>query len=88
MLQKLNHLQTIIIFWKQPPMTHIPGRPHLSPRERDAFVQGAKEDWIKTAQRILIQIQLRDKLEKTLVLRDYTGERQILIKPEERQSEA
>ena len=60
-------------------------RPHLSPRERDALVQSAKEDWIKTAKRILIQTQLRDNLEKTLVLRDYTGERQILIKPEERQ---
>ena len=40
------------------------------------------EDWIESAKRILIQIQLRDNLEKTVVLREYDGnERRILIKP-------
>ena len=64
-------------------MAHI----SIIPTDRDALEPSAKEDWIQRAKRILIQIQLRDNLEKTLVLRDYTGksERRILIKPEERQ---
>ena len=64
-------------------MAHI----SIIPTDRDALEPSAKEDWIQRAKRILIQIQLRDNLEKTLVLRDYTGksERRILMKPEERQ---
>lgn len=35
---------------------------------------------IKSAKRVLTQIQLRDNLEKTVVVRDYEGnERRILI---------
>jgi hypothetical protein len=48
-------------------------------REREHRV---KEDWIESAKRVLIHIQLRDNLEKTVVVRDYDGiERRIVIKP-------
>jgi hypothetical protein len=42
-----------------------------------------EEDWIKLAKDILIHIQLRDNLEKTLVVEDHNNdrERRILIKP-------
>jgi hypothetical protein len=40
------------------------------------------KELIESAKRILIEIQLRDNLEKTVVLRDDDGkERRILIKP-------
>jgi len=65
-LTKLNHLQTII-------MT----TPSLI---ADAHTERVKEDWIESAKRVLIQIQLRDNLEKTIVVRDYKGnERRILM---------
>jgi hypothetical protein len=39
-----------------------------------------KEDWIESAKRVLIQIQLRNNLEKTVVVRDYgDNERRFLI---------
>ena len=42
-----------------------------------------KEDWIELAKDILIHIQLRDNLEKTLVVEDHDNKsgRRILIKP-------
>ena len=47
-----------------------------------AHTHRVKEDWIESARRILIHIQLRDNFEKTVVVRDYDGyERRILIKP-------
>ena len=54
-----------------------------TPHGQSARTEKVKEEWIKTAKRILIQIQLRDNLEKTIALRDdYDGnERRILIKP-------
>jgi hypothetical protein len=41
-----------------------------------------KEDWINWAKGILTHIQLRDNLEKTVVMRDYDGnESRILLHP-------
>ena len=42
-----------------------------------------KEYWIDLAKHVLTQIQLRDNLEKTVVVLDYDGsnETRILIKP-------
>ena len=42
-----------------------------------------KEDWIELAKDILIHIQLRDNLEKTLIVEDHDNKsgRRILIKP-------
>lgn len=56
---------------------------HLSPEEQHARAERAKEDWIESVERVLIQIQLRDNLEKTLVVRDSrdNSERRILLKP-------
>ena len=46
----------------------------------NAHTERVKEDWIESAKNILIQIQLRDNLEKTVVMRDHAGnERRILI---------
>jgi hypothetical protein len=40
------------------------------------------EDWIESAKHILFHIQLRDSLEKTIVVLDYNrNERRILLKP-------
>ena len=46
--------------------------PFLSPHE-----------WIESAKRMMIQIQLRDNLEKTVIMRDHDdrNETRILIKP-------
>jgi len=45
-----------------------------------AHLDRIKEGWIKMFKHILIDIQLRDKLEKTLVIRDNKGGlRKILI---------
>lgn len=64
-LAKLNHLQTIII--NTPSIT-----------SSNAGVERVTR--IKSAKRVLTQIQLRDNLEKTVVVRDYEGnERRILI---------
>ena len=64
-LAKLNHLQTIII--NTPSIT-----------SSSAGVERVTR--IKSAKRVLTQIQLRDNLEKTVVVRDYEGnERRILI---------
>ena len=41
-----------------------------------------KKEWIEPAKRILIRIQLRDNLEKTVAVLDYDGnESRIVIKP-------
>jgi hypothetical protein len=55
---------------------------HLSPEEQCARTKRTKEAWIESVKRILIQIQLRDNLEKTLVIRDSqdNSERRILLK--------
>jgi len=73
MLQKLNHLQTITLFWRP--------SPPLSPGEPVAHLNGIQEGWIEAAKHILIQIQLRDHLDKTLVIRDGGELRKMLIKP-------
>ena len=69
------NLQTIIMKIP-PPKAHVPLHEVCARRERE------KEEWIESAKHILIQIQLRDNLEKIVVLRDYDdNERQFLIKP-------
>ena len=56
---------------------------HIPPPGQPAFPDRVKEDWIETAKHVLIYIQLRDNLEKKVVVRDYVGnERRILIKAE------
>ena len=46
----------------------------------NASTEKVKEDWIESAKQVLIQIQIRDKLEKTVVVRDHEGnEKRILI---------
>ena len=46
----------------------------------NASTDKVKEDWIESAKQVLIQIQIRDKLEKTVVVRDHEGnEKRILI---------
>ena len=54
----------------------------IQPLEQRARTVIVIEDWIESAKRILTQIQLRDNLENTVVLRDLVGddERRILIK--------
>jgi hypothetical protein len=49
-----------------------------------------KNDWINLAKDILIHIQLRDKLEKTIVVRDHDddSERRILLKPNSLEEES
>ena len=76
--KELNHLQTNIIRIPQL-MSNILRIQPLEQRARTVIVI---EDWIESAKRILTQIQLRDNLEKTVVLRDLVGddERRILIK--------
>ena len=62
-----------------PPIVHVWHIPAQVPSEHSERV---KEDWIEAAKRILIHIQLRDNLEKTVVIREYDGnERRIAIKP-------
>ena len=52
------------------------------PQEQRAQTDRVKDEWIEMAKRILIHIQLRDNLEKTVIVRDYDGnERRILLKP-------
>jgi len=75
-LRKLNHLQTIIM--RTPPPI---ARPWPIYEDR-AHTDKVKEDWIESAKCILIRIQLRDNLEKTVIMRDYDGyERRISLKP-------
>jgi hypothetical protein len=53
----------------------------LPPQEQRNSAERLKE-WIESAKHILIEIQLRDNLKKTVVVRDYDGnERRILMKP-------
>ena len=63
-----------------PPMANVW---HTPPHEQCARTEKVKEEWIETAKLIMIQIQPRDNLEKTVVLwDDFDGnERRILIKP-------
>jgi len=70
-LKELKHLQTIIL------RTHLGNIAWLQHADR------LKDEWIELAKRILIHIQLRDNLEKTVVLRDYDSgnERRISLKP-------
>jgi hypothetical protein len=50
--------------------------PYQEPTDR------MKEYWIESAKHILIHIQLRDNLEKTIVMLDNNGnERRIMVKP-------
>ena len=75
-MEKINHLrlQTIIITIRVPP--------NAWSQELDARKDKAIEEWIKSAKIVLIHIQLRDNLKKTIVVRDYdSSERQIVIKP-------
>jgi hypothetical protein len=53
------------------------------PQEQRTFIDRVKDEWIEMAKRILIHIQLRDNLEKTIVVRDYDGNEilRILLKP-------
>ena len=75
-LKKLNYLQTIIL-WTPPPRTNV-----WLPYEQLTDIVKVKEYWIESAKHILIHIQLRDNLEKTVVMLDYDGtERRILLKP-------
>lgn len=78
---QLNHLQTIVTSWDL-----VVTRHYLSPEEKHTLIGEKKEDWIESLKRILIQIQLHDNLEKTIVLRDYKHggdyeEEHILLKP-------
>ena len=73
-LKGLNHLQTIIMRTPPPIASYWPPQ---QPTDR------VKEYWIESAKRILIHIQLRDNLEKTVVMLDNDGnERRIVVKPE------
>ena len=52
------------------------------PQKQRTQTDRVKDEWIEMAKRILIHIQLRDNLEKTVIVRDYDGnERRILLKP-------
>lgn len=56
----------------------------LSLEETLAVINRRKEGCIKSAKRVLIQIQLRDNLEKTIVLQETNSERRILLEPRPR----
>ena len=86
MLEGMNHLQTIIMtvppsdysvnFWRSSWL--------VAAQEKRVRTERAKKKWIRAAKRILVHIQFRDKLEKTVVLRDYSSgrsERRIVIRP-------
>ncbi|KAF8813100.1 hypothetical protein BYT27DRAFT_7251256 [Phlegmacium glaucopus] len=78
-LKKLNHLQTIVLLWK-PALLYRMLR-CTRHDEQVAHLNRIKEGWIERAKHILMQIQLRDNLEKTVITRNYEGEeRKILIK--------
>ena len=52
------------------------------PQQQRTHTDRVKDEWIESAKHILIHIQLRDNLEKAVVVRDYDGnERRILLKP-------
>lgn len=83
-LKGLNHLQTVIM--RTPPPKKRRKRKRSAPianlEEQCAQTDRMKEDWIEWAKDILTHIQLRDSLEKTVVVLDYNGnERRILINP-------
>jgi hypothetical protein len=74
-LKELNHLQTIIM--KTPPPPNL-----WPPLQQRAQTDRVKDEWIELAKQILIHIQRRDNLEKTVVVQDYDGnERRILLTP-------
>ena len=55
---------------------------HIPADEQLEHTHRVKEEWIEAAKRVLIHIQLRDNLEKTVIVRDCDGnERRIVIKP-------
>ena len=58
-----------------------------NPPSRKLLKDRVKEYWIESAKDILIDIQLRDNLEKTVVLlEDDDNERRILLKPKSSKS--
>lgn len=59
----------------------MPGLWGLPLAERNACIEQVKESWIEAAKRVLVQVQLHDNVEKTLIMRDHEGERKTLIKP-------
>lgn len=72
----MDSLQTIVLRILPPKAKVVP----MPFREYRAYKVKLKEDWVKLAKRILTHIQLRDNLEKTIVLRDYKGyEKQIQL---------
>lgn len=76
---QLNHLQTVIIYWDQRRQSYVHHYTiHISTEEQSARMRAK---WIESVKHILIQIQLRDNLEKTIVVRDDGDERRILLKP-------
>ena len=75
-LRQLNHLQTIIIDWRPVRCGHVVDQQCAQKEQR------AKDNWIGSARHILTQIQLRDNLEKSIVVRSADElERRILLKP-------
>jgi hypothetical protein len=67
----MNHLQTIVL-WTPPPTNAR----QVETKNR------VKDFWIESAKQVLTHIQLRDNLEKTIVMLDYDdNERRIVLKP-------
>lgn len=61
-----------------------PPNPYLwSSEQQRAYTDRLKDEWIQLAKCILISIQLRDNLDKTVVVQDYNSgkESRILLKP-------
>jgi len=78
-LTQLNHLQTVIIYWDQRRQSYVHHYTiHISTEEQSARMRAK---WIESVKHILIQIQLRDNLEKTIVVREDGDERRILLRP-------
>ncbi|KAF8811085.1 hypothetical protein BYT27DRAFT_7185059 [Phlegmacium glaucopus] len=69
-LTKLNQLQSITLIWNLPLMTQILDFPggYKTPRILSGLVDSAKEAWMDRAKGLLIAVQLRDQLEKFLMV--------------------
>ncbi|KAF8816628.1 hypothetical protein BYT27DRAFT_7154304 [Phlegmacium glaucopus] len=94
-LTKLNQLQSITLIWKQSLMAHTLDRSErYSARWKLSIcLEPAKEVWTDRAKRILLAVQLRDKLEKylTVLTKNNEGEevaQTITLKPFEDSREA
>ena len=75
-LRQLNYLQTIVIDWRPVRCGHVVDQQCAQKEQR------AKDNWIGLAKNILTQVQLRDNLEKSIVVRSEDElERRILLKP-------